>query len=107
MTVESEFDQRFSELLSEGQQLLTRVPRYEGKPHYWIPEDQIAKYQRWIGSVINLVRLVDQPNGTFMSECERLLEDKDNRSGIAHRTVQKMHGLLLRCWLLSILELSS
>lgn len=94
MNMESEFDQRFSELLSEGQELLAAVPTYENEPIYWIPEDQIAKYQRWISSVVNLVRLVDQPNGIFASECERLLEDKDNRSGIPRRSVQKLQGLL-------------
>lgn len=95
MSIENDFEQRFSELLTEGKKLIASVPMdSDGEPYYWVPDEQIASYQRWIGSTINLIRLVDQPNGTFSSECARLQSDDDNKTGIAYRIMQKLYGLL-------------
>ena len=95
MPIENNFEQRFNELLTEGQQLIASIPRGDdGDIYYWVPDEQIASYQRWIGSTINLIRIVDQPNGTFSSECGRLQNDDENKTGIAVRIIQKLYGLL-------------
>ncbi len=95
MSLENDYEQRFTELLIEGQKLISEVERDEnGFLSYWMPEDRIAIYQQWIGSTVNLIGLVDQPNGTFKSECARLQRDDDNKSGVAYRIMQKLYGLL-------------
>ncbi len=92
--MKEEFEQRLAELVSEGQALISSLPRDEYGPSYWVPEERIAKYQKWLGSTTNLLKLIDLPNGTFVTECDRLMNEKDNNSGIATRIFQKMHGLL-------------
>lgn len=95
MSLENDFEQRFDELLTEGQQLVASVPvDSDGERVYWVPEEKIAQYQRWIGSTINLIRLVDQPNGTFSSACARIEGHDDNKTGVAYWIMQKLVGLL-------------
>ena len=97
MAIEQEFEQRFSTLISQGQQLTRARPRGEHGLDYWVPDERIAEYQQWVGSTANLINLVDQPDGTFASECKRLLDDDDSKSGIAYPIIDKLLGLLAAC----------
>jgi len=92
--MKEEFEQRLSELVHEGQKLITSLPRYERGPEYWVPEERIAEYQKWLGSTANLLRLIDQPNGTFKTVCDTLMSENDKESGIPSRIIQKMQGIL-------------
>jgi hypothetical protein len=92
--MKDEFDKRFGELLSDGQRLLSSLPRDEYGPEFWIPKGRISEYQRWLGSVTNLISLIDQSNGTFVAECKRIMQDQEIQKGIPSRIVQKMYGLL-------------
>lgn len=92
--MKEEFDNRFEELLSEGQKLMASLPRDEYGPEYWVPEGRIAQYQRWLNSVVNLINLIDSANGTFLKECDRVMKDQDIGTGIPSLVVQKIFGLL-------------
>ena len=92
--MKEELEQRLIELVDEGQRLVSSLPRDKYGPQYWVQEGRIAEYQKWLGSTANLLILVDQSNGVFASECDKLMNDKDHNSGISSRIVQKMHGLL-------------
>jgi len=94
MSLENDFEQRFIELLTDGEQLIASLPRDSHGTSYWVPSEQIASCQKWISSTINLIRLVDYTDGTFSSECARLQSDDDSKTGIACRNMQKLHGLL-------------
>ena len=93
--MKEEFEQRLTELVLEGQRLIASLPKDKhGRPEYWVPEERIAEYQKWLGSTANLLKLIDQPNGTFMTKCDRLMNKEDNNTGIPSRIVQKMYGIL-------------
>jgi hypothetical protein len=92
--MKEELEQRLIELVDEGQRLVSSLPRDKYGHQYWVQEGRIAEYQKWLGSTANLLILVDQSNGVFASECDKLMNDKDHNSGISSRIVQKMHGLL-------------
>jgi hypothetical protein len=95
MSIENDLEQRFKELLTEGQRLIETAPHDEkGNPDYWIPARKISEYQRWIGSTMNLIKLIDQSSGTFSSECDHLQENNENKIGVAYRMMQKLFGLL-------------
>ena len=92
--MKKEIEQRFEDLSSDGQGLTNRIPMDKYSPEYWIPEERIPEYQKWIGSAANLIRLIDQPKGTFVIECEKILNDPDIKTGLPSRVVYKMKGLL-------------
>lgn len=92
--MKEKFDTRFEELLSEGQGLLSSLPGDRHGPNYWVPEYRIAEYQRWLNSVINLIKLIDSSDGIFLKESDRVMKDKEIEIGIPSRVVQKIFGLL-------------
>ncbi len=92
--MKEEFEQRLTELLSEGKELFSNLPANGRGFKYWIPEDEIPEYQQWIGSVANLIKLIDQPNGLFISEYHKIINDLDFRPGIPSRAILKIYGLL-------------
>ena len=70
-----EFDNRFKELLDEGQRLISSFPGDESGLDYWVPDNRIAEYQRWLNSVVNLINLIDTSNGTFHMACDKVLSN--------------------------------
>lgn len=93
--MKKEFEQRFAELVLAGQKLVSALPRGEYDLEYWIPGARITEHQKWLSSTMNLLKLIDQPNGTFVTESDRLFHEIDNASGIPSHVVQKMHGILV------------
>jgi hypothetical protein len=92
--MKEELEQRLTELELEGKRLIASLPRDEDGPTYWVEDRRIAEYQKWLGSTSNLLNIIDRPNGTFVTECEKLMNDKDHSNGISSRIVQKMYGFL-------------
>ena len=92
--MKEEFEKRLNELLHEGENLISSIPRDEYSSSYWIPDHRIAEYQKWMGSTTNLINLIDQPNGTFVISCNKLLQEKENKTGIPSSIFQKMFGIL-------------
>jgi len=88
-----EIEKRFADLSLEGRRLIGSISRDDLGTEYWIDDDHIPEYQQWLGSAANLIRLIDQPNGTFTSECDRILNDPEIQTGLPSRVVLKMKGL--------------
>lgn len=100
-------DQRFNDLIQEGDRLIKAIPWDEGEPSYWVEEHQIAQYQKWLGSSANLLNIVATSDSMFAEESEKILGTEDAKSGISSRMVQKMYGLLLSAhdeWALGLLR---
>lgn len=92
--MKEKFDTRFEELLSEGQRLMSSLLGGSQRPDSYVPEYRIAEYQRWLNSALNLIKLIDSSNGTFLKESDRVMEDKYLEVGIPSQVVRKIFGIL-------------
>lgn len=91
--MKEEFELRLTELVLEGEKLVNNLPKDRDGLQYYVPDARTTEYQKWLGSTINLLKLIDQPNGTFVKESNRLFEE-NTTSCIQSHTVQKMYGIL-------------
>lgn len=83
--------ERFNELLKEGSDLVQKLPKDPYK--LWVKEE-IPRYQSWLSSVSNLIRVVTKEDSYFFEECTRLITHEHMNTGIPSQIIQKMQGLL-------------
>lgn len=84
--------ERFNELLKEGADLVQKLPKnpYELR----VSNEEIPRYQSWLSSVSNLIRVVTKEDNYFSEECNRLITHEHMSGGIPKQIIQKMQGLL-------------
>lgn len=81
-------DRRFAELLEEGKTLNLRIH------DYWI-QDKVVDFLKWISSAVNLVNMIDQSNGIFISECKKVQQDATiGHSGIPSYLFHAIYAVL-------------
>ncbi|MBI4223030.1 MAG: hypothetical protein HY607_10170, partial [Planctomycetes bacterium] len=84
--------ERFNELLKEGADLVQKLPKDPYKQR--VSNEEIPRYQSWLSSVSNLIRVVTKEDSYFSEECTRLITNEHMSSGIPPQIIQKMQGLL-------------
>ena len=84
--------ERFNELLKEGSDLVQKLPK---DPYTLrVSKEEIPRYQSWLSSVSNLIRVVTKEDSYFSEECTRLITHEHMSNGIPPQIIQKMQGLL-------------
>ncbi len=92
--MKEEIRKRFTELIMEGHRLISLSPKDEHGPEYWVQEDHLFEYQKWIDSTVNLIKIIDRIDGIFNTECDRLLQSEDMKGGISTSIIQRFFGIL-------------
>ena len=92
--MKEDFQQRFSELVAKGRELVNSLPHLERGLAPWVQPERIAEYQQWLSSSANLIHLVAPPGSPFIAECDKAMNDDYLKHGVPTTVVQKMHGLL-------------
>ncbi|MDO9041909.1 MAG: hypothetical protein Q7U64_06155 [Desulfocapsaceae bacterium] len=91
--MKEDFEQRISELVLEGKTLVDTLRKSRSGFEYYVPNARTVEYQKWLGSTVNLLKLIDQPYGIFVTESTRLFNENTTSSIMSH-VVQKMYGIL-------------
>ncbi|HHT9105073.1 MAG TPA: hypothetical protein ACFYD7_04280 [Candidatus Wujingus californicus] len=86
--------ERFDELLREGAELVQNLPKDQYGFRPWVGDEEIPKYQSWLSSASNLIRVVTKEDSYFFEECNRLITHEHMGRGIPSQIIQKMQGLL-------------
>lgn len=86
---------RISELLKKGDELINSVPyTSNSKMGFWVEGDELHIYQKWMTSVINVVNYIDKPNGIFIRQINKTMENENLVSGIPVKVILNLHGIL-------------
>ena len=85
---------RFTELMSQGDALVKRLPRDEFGIQDVIGTRDMPDYQAWLSSASNLIRSVAPVDSHFTEECKRLATHEDLKYAVTSYIFQKMYGLL-------------
>jgi len=85
---------RCKELIDRGKGYASQIKYFQESPSYWFSSELTPELQAWIASAANLFRIIATPDTYFHQECERILQDKNLRSGVPCHVVQKLIGLL-------------
>lgn len=89
------FEKRFSELLSEGKNIIQNQKYTENYGlEYWVNDRNIPTVQTWVSSTVNLIKHLGKSNRYFNDECDRILADETLANGMPFRVVQKLYGVL-------------
>lgn len=88
-------EERFFQLLSEGESLIQNQKHDKHGPLFYIDDRNIPKAQTWISSTVNLIKHLVKLNHYFNAECDRILADENLAHGMPFRVVQKLYGVLV------------
>jgi ribosomal protein L12E/L44/L45/RPP1/RPP2 len=92
--MQEKISERFNELLRKGVELVQNLPKDPQGSEPWVRNEEIPKYQSWLSSVSNLIRMVTKNDSYFSEECTRLITHEHMSHGIPTQIIQKMQGLL-------------
>ena len=85
---------RADELSNQGTAYISKIGYYEGKPEYWFGKKLIPELQKWIASVITIVKHSTNNSTYFYQEVDRIANDKDLKHGVSYSAIQKLTGLI-------------
>lgn len=89
-----QISERFDQLLTQGQQIISTLPRDQTGFAFWVATERLSSTQAWISSISNLLKTISEASSYFVQEADRLLTSDYMKSGIPVSGVQKFMGLL-------------
>ncbi len=85
---------RAEELEKTGSNFLGQIEYYKEKPVYWFDEELLPELQKWVASVITIIKFASRSDSYYYQETDRIANSKDTQRNIAFNAVQKLTGLI-------------